>query len=77
MLWKYIWNYVSQRWVQKLERNWNNSDSIKVDNLRKSVNFEASCQFALMKNLKQQNLEHSFSCEKLNLSGKHIFVHIF
>ena len=30
---------VSQKYVQKLEKNWNNSGCIKVDNFRKSVNF--------------------------------------
>ena len=31
--------YVFQKYVQKLERNWNNSGCIKVDNFLKSVNF--------------------------------------
>ena len=30
---------ISQRYVQNLERNWNSSGCIKVDNFRKSVNF--------------------------------------
>ena len=30
---------VSQRYVQKLERNWNNSVCTKVENFPKSVNF--------------------------------------
>ena len=40
---------ISQRYVQKLERNWNNSGCIKFDNFRKSANFKASQQSALIK----------------------------
>ena len=40
---------VSQRYKQKLERNWNNSFCIKVDNFPKSVDFQASQETALIK----------------------------
>ena len=44
---------ISQRYVQKLERNWNKSGCIKVDNFRKYMNFSASQQSALIKNSKK------------------------
>ena len=63
--------------IQKLERKWNNSGCIKVDNFWKSVNFQASQQSVLIKNVKQRNLEYSFWCEKLKFGAKHIIIHIF
>ena len=68
---------ISQRYIQKLERKWNNSGCIKVDNFWKSVNFQASQQSVLIKNVKQRNLEYSFWCEKLKFGAKHIIIHIF
>ena len=50
---------------------------IKVPNFCKYVSFSASQQAAPIKNLKQQNLKYSFSCEKLIFSAEHVIIHIF
>ena len=48
VLWKYFSNYVylKDMYVHKLERNWNNSVRIKIDNFREDQ------ESALTKNLK-------------------------
>ena len=43
---------LSERYVQKLERNWNNLGCIRVENSLKFVNFKASLESLLIKSLK-------------------------
>ena len=54
----------------ELERNWNNSDCIRVYNFRKSVNFKTSQESALIKSLKFMKLLSTvFRGEKPNFSA--------